>query len=227
MYKPYLDVLADLFYPQRCVGCSRRANDVLCWGCFYSLPLIGRPLCGRCGAPAAFEVNGCSECRNRDFWFDGARASLRYEGVGEELVHSLKYRGYLPVVEKVMSPLMAGLLDGNRFDAVVPVPLHRSRLAKRGFNQAELMAKRVAERINAPVLDKLRAVRRTRDQVELSAGERRTNVAGAYAARGLVVGKVLLVDDVFTTGATLSECAGGLCKAGAGEVHALTLCRTC
>lgn len=227
MYRAYVDAIADLFYPQRCVGCSRRASDVLCRGCFESLPLIGRPLCGRCGAPAAFEVYGCTECRNRDFWFDAARAPLRYEGVGEELVHALKYRGYLPVVEKVMAPLMAGSLDGGRFDAVVPVPLHRSRLAKRGFNQAKLMARRVAERINAPLLDKLKAVRRTRDQVELSAGERRTNVAGAYVSRGPVVGTILLVDDVFTTGATLSECAGALRKAGAGEVHALALCRTC
>src|SRR4051794_37322373 len=93
-----------------------------------------------------------------------------YEGVGKELVHALKYGGYLPVVEKVMAPLMAGSLDGGRFDAVIPVPLHRSRLAKRGFNQTELMARRVAERINAPLLDKLKAVRRTRDQVELFAG---------------------------------------------------------
>ena len=151
---------------------------------------------------------------------------MRYEGVGEELVHSLKYRGYLPVVGKVMAPLMARSLDSDRFDGVVPVPLHRSRLAKRGFNQAELMAGSVAERINAPLLDKLRVVRRTRDQVELSAGERRANVAGAYASRGPVAGRLLLVDDVFTTGATLSECAGALRKAGASEVNALTLCRT-
>lgn len=142
-------------------------------------------------------------------------------------MYALKYRGYLPVVEKMMAPLMTGLLDSVRFDAVVPVPLHRGRLAKRGFNKAELMARRVAERIIAPVLDKLRAVLRTRDQVELSAGERRTNVAGAYDARGSVAGKVLLVDDVFKTGAPLSECAGVHRKAGASEVHALTLCRTC
>jgi ComF family protein len=142
-------------------------------------------------------------------------------------VHALKYRGYLPVVEKMMAPLMTGLLDSVRFEAVVPVPLHRGRLAKRGFNKAELMARRVAERIIAPVLDKLRAVLRTRDQVELSAGERRTNVAGAYDARGPVAGKGLLVDDVFKTGATISECAGVHRKAGASEVHALTLCRTC
>jgi ComF family protein len=136
-------------------------------------------------------------------------------------------------VEKVVGPLISGVLagypDSNRCDEVVPVPLHRSRLAKRGFNQAELMARGVARRINAPVLDKLKVVGRTRDQVELSAGARRANVAGAFvgafASRGAVVGGILLVDDLFTTGATLSECAEVLRKAGGGEIHALTLCR--
>ncbi len=151
---------------------------------------------------------------------------MRYEGVGEELVHALKYRGYSRVVEKVMAPLMARSLNGEKYDGVVPVPLHRARLARRGFNQAELMARAVAGRIGAPISVKLRAVRRTRDQVELSAGERRENVAGAFEARGSLAGRILLVDDVFTTGATLSECAGVLRRAGAGEVHALTLCRT-
>jgi competence protein ComFC len=226
-YKPYVHVLADLFYPQRCVGCSRRASDVLCRACFEALPGIGRPFCSRCGAPTAFEVYGCGECRDRNFGFDGARAPLRYEGVGRELVHALKYKGYVRVVEKVMAPLMAGALDDGRFDGVVPVPLHRARLARRGFNQAELMARAVAQRINAPVLDKLKAVRRTRDQVELPAEARRANVAGAYASRGPVAGRILLVDDVFTTGSTSSECAGVLRKAGAGEVHVLTLCRAC
>ncbi len=227
MYKPYVGVLANLFYPQRCVGCSRRASDVLCRECLEALPFIGRPVCERCGTPTAFEVYGCNECRDKDFGFDGARASLRYEGVGKELVHALKYKGYTRVVEKVMAPLIASLLDGGRFDLVVPVPLHRSRLARRGFNQAELIARGVGQRINTPVLDKLKVVRRTRDQVELSGEARRANVAGAYEVRGPVAGRIVLVDDVFTTGATSSECARVLRKAGAKEVHVLALCRTC
>jgi competence protein ComFC len=166
------------------------------------LPRIERPFYERCRAPTAFETYGCGECRDRDFTFDGARAALRYEGVGKKLVQALKYKGYARVGEKVMAPLMTGTLDG-----VVPVPLHRARLAKRGFNQAELIVQGVAKRINAPVLDKLKVVRRTRDQVELSAKARRANVADAYASRRLVAGRILLVDDVFTTGATLSECA--------------------
>jgi competence protein ComFC len=101
------------------------------------------------------------------------------------------------------------------------------RRSKRGFNQAELLARGVARNINAPVSGTLQVVRRIRDQVELSAAGRRANVAGAYRARGRVQGRVLLIDDVFTTGATMSACAETLLGAGAREVHALSLCRTC
>ena len=225
--KPYVRVLADLFYPQRCVGCSQRSSDVLCRSCFEALPEITPPLCGRCGLPTAFEVYGCDGCRTVELAFDGARAPLRYEGVGEGTVHALKYGGYRTVVERLMAPLMAGCVAGERFDSVVAVPLHRARLAKRGFNQAELIGRAVAGRIGAPFLDTLRAVRRTRDQVELTAPGRRENVAGAFEARGLSTGRVLLVDDVMTTGATLNECARVLKTSGAREVYALTLCRTC
>ncbi len=139
---------------------------------------MGRPFCSRCGAPTAFEVYSCDECRRRDFGFDGGRAPLRCEGVEKELVHALKYKGYVRDVHK------------------------------RGFqNQAGLMAEGVAERIGAPTSDKLRVVRRTRDQVELSAEARMWNAAGAYASRGPVVGRILIVDGVFTTGATLGVCA--------------------
>jgi len=223
----YLAALADLFYPEWCVGCGRRASDVLCRACFEALPEVGTPFCARCGLPTAFETFVCEGCKNVDFCFEGARAPLRYEGAGKKLVHALKYSGYTRVVEKVAAPLMLGVLDGGtRFDAIVPVPLHRSRLRKRGFNQAKLLACGVARKINAPVSDTLEVVRSTRDQVELSAAERRVNVAGAYAARARVAGRILLVDDVFTTGATMSACAGALVGAGAVEVHALSLCRT-
>ena len=205
-----------------------RASDLLCRGCFEALPYVGRPVCARCGTPTAFETFVCDACKGVDFGFESARAPLRYEGVGEEVVHALKYRGYTRVVGRLAAPLMLGVLDrGERFDAVVPVPLHRSRLRRRGFNQAELLARGVGAGINSPVSDTLQVVRKTRDQVELSAAERRANVAGAYALRGRVRGRVLLVDDVFTTGATMSSCAETLLRAGAEEVHAISLCRTC
>jgi competence protein ComFC len=226
--RPYLEALADLFYPQWCVGCDERSNDVLCRPCFEALPWTGNPTCGRCGVPTVFETPVCGACKNVDFAFETARAPLRYEGVGKEIVHALKYRAYTPVVGKLAAPLLSGTLDkARRFDAVVPVPLHRARLVRRGFNQAALLAGAVAGRISTPVSDTLEVVRSTRDQVELSAAERRANVAGAFRARARSRGRLLLVDDVFTTGATTSACAAALLRAGAAEVHALTLCRTC
>ena len=227
MHEPYLDALVDLFYPRRCAACGRRASDVLCRACFEALPRIEGPRCERCGLPTAFETYVCDACATLDFGFESARAPLKYEGTGKEIVHALKYRGYRTVVERVMAPLMVGVLEnGTHFDAVVPVPLHRSRLRKRGFNQAALMADAVAKEINTPFSDKIEAVRKTRDQVELTAPERKANVSGAFRLREPVRGKILLVDDVFTTGATTSECAETLARSGASEVHVLTLCRT-
>jgi competence protein ComFC len=226
--RPYLEALADLFYPRWCVGCGRRSSDVLCRPCFESLPLLTGPACGRCGLPTAVAVPVCGACKNVDFAFETARAPLRYEGVGREVVHALKYRGYTPVVGKVAAPLLAEAAGGaGPFDGVVPVPLHRTRLRKRGFNQAALLARGLAGRIRTPVSDTLQVVRSTRDQVELSAAERRQNVAGAFSARSRTRGRLLLVDDVLTTGATTSACAAALLRAGAAEVHTLTLCRTC
>lgn len=187
---------------------------------------MGEPYCRRCGMPTAFEAFVCDECKGVDFGFTSARAPLRYQGVGAEVVHALKYRGYTRVVERLMAPLMAEAIE-EAFDFVTCVPLHRARRRKRGFNQAELMAKAVAERIKVPFSDKLEAVKKTRDQVKLSANERRRNVEGAFSVRGPVRGRALLVDDVFTTGATLSAGAEVLLHAGAAEVHALSLCRTC
>jgi competence protein ComFC len=181
--QPYVSALADLFYPQRCVGCNRRASDLLCPACFEALPLVGHPVCARCGMPSAFESPLCDECKGVDFGFESARAPLRYTGVGKEIVHSLKYGGYTRVVEKLATPLMLSVLDkGRRSDAVVPVPLHRSRLRRRGFNQAELLARSLAGEIKAPVSDTIQVVHKTRDQVELSAAERNENVSGAFRA---------------------------------------------
>lgn len=228
MAESYLKALADLFYPQRCVGCAERASDLLCAGCFEALPRIERPLCRRCGLPTAFDTPVCENCKGRDLHFDSARAPLRYEGVGQEIVHALKYRGYMPVVPRLAAPLMLGALLGDgEFDAVVPVPLHRSRLARRGFNQAAVLAREAGAALGVGCSETLRSARRTRDQVELSAAERRENVAGAFVADERMRGRVLLVDDVLTTGATLSACAGVLREAGAEEVHALSVCRAC
>ena len=226
--KPYVSALVDLFYPQRCVGCDQRASDLLCRVCFDALPRIGRPFCARCGMPTAFETFVCEGCKAVNFGFESTRAPPKYSGVGNEKVHALKYRGYTWLVERLATQLMFGVLDSQEhFDTVVPVPLHRSPLMRRGFNQVELLARGVAREIKAPFADTIQVARRMRDQVELSAAERWVNLSGALRAKDHICGTVLLVDDVFTTGATMSACAETLLPAGAVEVHALSLCRTC
>ncbi len=227
-----LECVASFLYSethsQRCIGCDRRVSDLLCQACFEGLPQIGRPVCARRGMSTAFETFVCNECKGVDFSFESARGPLRYKGVGKRMVHSLKYRDYTRVVDRLAVPVMLSALnDQSRFVAVVPVPLHRSRLRRREFNKARLPAQGVASKIKAPVSDTIQVARETQDQVELSTAERRANVSGAYRARGRVGGRVLLIDDVFTAGATMSSCAEALLQTGAREVHALSLCRTC
>ena len=116
--------------------------------------------------------------------------------------------------------------DPDALGAVVPVPLRRARLRRRGFNQAALPVRGLVGRINTPVSDTLQVVQSTRYQVELSAAERRRNLVGAFSAGGRARGRLLPVDDVFTLGTTTSACAAALLDAaGAAEVHAVTLCR--
>ncbi len=208
------------------MGCDGRSSDVLCRSCFEALPWTGNPACERGVPPSAFDTPVCGACKNVDFAFTTASAPLRYEGVGKEIVRALKYRGYTAVVERLAAPLLTEAVDDpGAFDSVAPVPLHGARLRKRGFNQAALLARGLAGQINTPVSDTLKVVRSTRDQVGLSAAERRRNVAGAFSADARVRGRRFLVDEVFTTGATTSACAEALLDAA--EVHAVTLCRTC
>jgi competence protein ComFC len=141
-------------------------------------------VCARCERPTTFETFVCDQCKGRDLGFESARAPLRYKDFGKQILHTLKYRGYARVVERLAAALMLGALDrAERFDALVSVPLHCSRLRRRGFIQAKLLARGVAAGLDAPVSDTLEAVRRTRNKVELTAAERWANVEGAYAVR--------------------------------------------
>lgn len=225
--RPYLDAALDLFYPTRCASCESRSSDVLCYECYESLPLITGERCARCGLPTAFDTPVCEDCKNVDYAFDSAVGAARYEGVGRQVVRALKYGGDFAVARKVMAPLVVEVLEERSYDRVLAAPMHSSRRRMRGFNQAEVLAGEVAKSIGIEVTGGLRVVRRVRDQVELTRRGRRDNVRGAFRFDGRVGGVVLLIDDVFTTGATMSECASVLLRAGAEEVHAASFCRTC
>jgi ComF family protein len=174
------------------------------------------------------EQGRCGLCRAGLRGFDEAYCFGAYEGVLRDLIHLYKY-GRMRPMAKPLGRLLAGALPRDRrFDAVVPVPLHWRRRWARGFNQSELLAREMARRCGVPVRTVVRRARATQTQAGLSNTRRRDNVAGAFrvkrgaSVRGL---RVLLVDDVMTTGATASACAAALKRAGAQTVALLALAR--
>jgi ComF family protein len=208
----------------------------VCLSCLSSLrPLEAADICASCGLPlespaphpAAREDQRCGLCRGERA-FDIARACGVYEGSLRSLIHLLKYRKMTPLAIP-LAERMRGLIGAlGPVDVVVPVPLYRSRLWGRGFNQALTLSRLIARPAGLPLSNALCRRKRTRPQAGLSHGARRRNVEGAFAVRdrGAIRGKrVLLVDDVMTTGATATACAKVLKRAGAVSVAVLTAAR--
>lgn len=165
--------------------------------------------------------------------FDLAYSFGFYEGTLRAMIHLFKYSGMKPLAERLSGLLLRALPLNEPYDLVIPMPLHWRRRWKRGFNQAKLLARHVARRRGIPMLDAVRRVRATATQAGLTNSNRRKNVSGAFrvAARykknGALSGKrILLIDDVMTTGATGASCARALKRAGARSVTLLTLART-
>ena len=216
-----------MLFPPCCVGCGEEGS-YLCESCRASLPGLDGPLCPVCARPLGPE-GMCLPCVRNPLRIKGITAAYRMEGVAREMVHRLKYDN-LRALASLMSPLMAECLRprGIAADVVVPVPLHRARERQRGYNQALLLARGVADALALPLeVGALVRLVDTPAQVGLEGMEaRRGNVAGAFRARTAFSGwRVLLVDDVCTTGATLEACALALEAAQASEVWGLVFAR--
>lgn len=234
----WLAPLLDLVFPPLCPLCERRVDrhghDPLCAGCWAALPRLRPPFCARCGRPLPGlpPAEVCEACRRAPPPFAYARAVAAYRDGMREAIHQLKFRGRVALARPLGDLLAeeggAGV-PVEAIDGIVPVPLHPRRLAERGFNQAELLAARLARRWRRPLLTRLLVrTRPTRPQSELDEAERRRNVTGAFRARdpAAAAGRhLLVVDDVLTTGSTLGECSRVLLAAGARAVGVLALAR--
>jgi ComF family protein len=195
---------------------------------------VSSPLCAVCGIPftGAGNDHACGDCLTSHRHFDAARAALVYEGATHDLIHAFKYRNKTHLrrpLALLTVELLSDFVQTRSPDLIVPVPLHVKRLRSRGFNQAVLLGELFADRWNIPLdCHNLRRIRWTEPQVNLSAGNRRTNVKGAFSVHnpGQIEGRrVLLIDDVLTTGSTVDECAQILKKAGAVDVNVVTVAR--
>lgn len=235
----FLHALLDVILPPVCHICHNHIPDAgrlhICTSCRDHLPLVSSPLCPLCGIPFAGTGSDhlCGACLTHPPRFDAARAGFFYEGAIRELIHSFKYNQQTQLrypLALLALEVVSGFATAHAPHLIVPVPLHCSRLRQRGFNQAVLLGKTLSRHLSLPILpDALVRTRRTEPQIELSSAERRLNVKGAFTVSrdDSVAGKrILLLDDVMTTGSTMNECAKELKKAGAETVIAAAVART-
>jgi len=221
----------DLIYPPHCVTCGEAGDGYFCPKCAEKVTLIIPPVCRKCGTPC--ESYTCEQCRDREYAFECARSAVVFDGVLREAIHALKYRKLIVTADPLAQILVKAFPQtglARTVDVVVPIHIHRSRMLDRGFNQSEELACWFARRIPLPVEARvLYKTRKTRQQVDLPFDLRATNIQGSFAVRHAekIRGKrVLLIDDVFTTGSTLDEATRVLLAAGASAVRAYTLAKS-
>jgi ComF family protein len=227
-----------LVFPDDCRVCGEPLTEAgavpVCAGCLRApKPLEAEFFCSVCRTPFVHdspldEEGVCRLCRSGARAFDAAYAYGGYDGVLRKLIHLFKYAGMRPLARPFGNWLARALPGDERLDAIVPMPLHWRRRLKRGFNQSDLLARELARHTGLPVMRALRRHRHTPQLAQMTAGERRREVSGAFQVKEAPAvrdRRLLLLDDVLTTGATVNAAAAALKKAGASRVAVLTLAR--
>ncbi len=236
------EVLRDIrgvIFPPQCLGCSTIIepvkNGIFCAACAEKIHHISGSICSVCGttfADSPAENHLCGDCLEKRPWFSQARAVFSYEDIILNAIHQFKYKHDMAAGE-MMACYMADFsfpgIDFSEYALIVPVPLHIKRLRERGFNQSLILARHLGEKKDVPVnFSLLRRHTFTSTQTGSNKTERKRNIQGAFEVSDsqLTAAKnILLVDDVYTTGATVNECSKILIKAGAQKVSVLTLAR--
>ncbi len=223
----------DLFFPKTCVICHR-FGGYLCTDCFAKVSFDVKMICTICNQPS---IDGLTHpsCKGKNI-IDGVFCGVSYKHVVNQLIYAFKYEPYVRDLAKTLAELMyeslvqkevIGSLLTEKNGILVPIPLHRRKLNRRGYNQSELLAKKFALLSGMPVLRVLDRVQSTKPQFGLSKEERKKNMRDVFALKKKLDGRktVFLIDDVMTTGATLLEAARALKRNGVREVYGLCLAR--
>jgi ComF family protein len=236
----WLEAALGFFYPEVCQHCGQqralRNDGYVCAACRETIRWIAPPFCERCGLPFAGDLTTefeCANCREMELHFEHARSAVAARGVVLDVIHRYKYQRALwfePFLAGLLVSRAAPALRGEGWDVIVPVPLHPLKQAEREFNQAERLAKHLGRATGLPVNARLvQRVTPTRTQTQLTRAERAANVRHAFALNGSAANlrgrRVVLVDDVLTTGATTSACARVLRAGGAPAVCVWTVAR--
>lgn len=228
------DLIQRCFYPDnyRCIVCDKEIQPdskyCICEDCLKTFPFNNGRICVKCGAPIENEACYCLECQNYEKGFDFARSSLKYEGDAKRLVLNFKFHNNRWLAKYFADMLYDTYMqNGMDADVIIAVPISHKRQKARGYNQSLLIAKPLAERLNLPLLTNvIEKVKENKQQASLSLRERRENVIDVYRVtdRNAVKGKkVLVVDDILTTGSTLGEISRRLKIVGATKVYGLVV----
>lgn len=222
-----------LFVECSCLVCGRECADtqtLICEDCKKDLIKISGHVCKKCGMPIEKSQLLCDECKNSDLFFDMARAAFLFDDKSANIVYGLKYFNHKYNAKHMAILMIEPLQEFGKFDMFVPVPLHPNRFRERGYNQSELLANELSALTSIPTNTTCLARKiETETQTGKTKAERAANMVGAFEIKNKieVVGKsVVLIDDVFTTGATVNECARVLKRAGAAKVFVLTFLKT-
>ncbi len=229
--------LFDLIFPDDCRVCGQPLHEVsripVCGGCLREpAPMLAEFFCASCRTPFLnrfpLDENGrCALCRLGVSGFDAVYTYGSYEGALRKLIHLFKYGGVQPLARVFGNWMAIALPREEQFDLIVPMPLHWLRRWQRRYNQAELLAREISRRWSVPMKSVVKRRKATAPQAGLTNAKRRLNVSGAFSVKTRLQGlKVLLVDDVLTTGASAAACARALKRAGARRVTVLALART-
>jgi competence protein ComFC len=233
----FLGGIATLLYPPSCTICSASVDpgEYLCEECAAKSARIVPPFCAKCSEPFAGAITSsfaCANCAQRKLHFEAAVSAYRARGIVRDVILNFKYGKQVHLRHLVARWLIAALDDERirqcQFDVIVPVPLHPARQRERGFNQAALLAEYLSAQMALPSLSVLERIRYTTTQTLFDRAERMQNLRNAFRLRrnaDVRRLRVLLIDDVLTTGSTLSECARVLKRAGAHSVYAATAAR--
>lgn len=234
-FKNLWNAAIDLLLPPRCLATGEivDAQGMVSASVWPELQFIENPFCRTCGIPFSFEIANdamCAACLEREPVFDQSRAAVVYNDRSRQMILSFKYGDRLHAIHTFVPWMIrAGQNLIDAAEIIIPVPLHNRRLRERRFNQSALLAQEIARRSHKPYAPDLLVRRRhTLPQQGLNYKERGKNVAGAFAVRkpeGLANKNVLLIDDVYTSGATLNECARILKASKANNVSVLTIAR--
>ena len=222
----------DLLYPRRCPVCSEIVmpkGNLICPDCMEKLAFVRRPVCKCCGKEIISpEAEYCFDCTRHPHSFDSGMALINYNDTASRSMALIKYHGrreYLDFYSEAMFRRFGPAIRRLSPDCIIPVPVHKSRLKKRGFNQAEIVAKVLSENTGIAMdAGAVKRIKATSPQKELGDKGRKRNIRGAFAVQKNVKGEnIVLIDDIYTTGSTLDEAARVLKKAGAENVYFLTV----